>query len=296
MNYRIVLCFLLIIVISSLSCSNDLPANNSAGLKIISLSPSVTRQIIDLEAENNLVGVTPYCPQSKTGVAIVGTYINPSIETIISLKPDIVFMSEEDRDIQRDNFFKKFGLNYYKFGRNDSFESICNNYKKLSDMIGKRDHAEKKIDSYIGRINRTKFPSIPLLGGVPEGRGGRCPKAGWSVAFLISVKPLITVSDQSYISDIIHKSGGINIFKDLKNPYPILTLEALIIKQPDVVIVMNPGDELYLEQKLKNFQNIKFVNKKNIFALGDENIPYYTPKDFVISVEKIYEILNHAKK
>jgi iron complex transport system substrate-binding protein len=280
----------LIIIISSLNCSNDSPPNNPDRLKIISLSPSVTRQIIDLEAENNLVGVTPYCPPSKEGVAIVGTYINPSIETIISLKPDIVFMSEEDRDIQRDNFFKKFGLKYYKFGRNDNFETICNNYKKLSDMIGKKDHAEKKINSYVDRLNRINR------------RGELCspacdpPCSPPKVVFLISVKPLITISDKSYISDIIHKSGGINIFKDLKNPYSILTLEALIIKQPDVVIVMNQDDELYLLAKLKDFQNIKFINKKNIFALGDENIPYYTPKDYVISVEKIYEILNHAKK
>jgi ABC-type Fe3+-hydroxamate transport system substrate-binding protein len=243
----------------------------------------VTRQIIDLEAEDNLVGVTPYCPSSKKNIAIVGTYINPSIETIISLKPDIVFMSEEDRDIQRDNFFKKFGLKYYKFGRNDRFETICSNYKKLSEMIGKRDYAEKKIDSYVNRLNRIKG-------------SGESMCSPLKVVFLVSVKPLITVSGLSYISDIIHKSGGINIFKDLKSPYPILTLEALIIKQPDIVIVMNHGDELYLSNKLKNFQNIDFVNKKNIFALGDENIPYYTPKDFVISVEKIYKILNHTKR
>jgi len=279
MNRLIVLCFLIIIILS-LNCSNSSPQNNPDSLRIISLSPSVTRQIIDLGAEANLVGVTPYCKPDKAGIAIVGTYINPSIETIISLKPDIVFMSEEDSDIQRDNFFKKFGLKYHKFGRNDNLETICNNYKKLSDILGKRDYAEKKIDLYIDKINRR----------------GESMCSPTKIAFLISVKPLITISDQSYISDIIHKSGGINIFKDLKNPYPILTLEALIIKQPDVVIVMNHGDELYLENKLKDFKNIEFINKKNIFALGDENIPYYTPKDYVISVEKIYEILNHTKK
>jgi hypothetical protein len=59
---------------------------------------------------------------------------------------------------------------------------------------------------------------------------------------------------------------------------------------------MNPGDELYLAQRLKNFKNIEFINKKNIFALGDENIPYYTPKDYAVSVEKIYAILNYANR
>ena len=282
LTFFLYLCFLLIII-SALNCSGDAPEENSGSFKIVSLSPSVTSQIIDLGAEDHLAGVTPYCPINKKNIAIVGTYINPSIETIILLKPDIVFMSEEDSDIQRDNFFKKFGLKYYKFGRNDSFESICDNYRKLSDILGKRAHAEKKINSYIDRLNIIK-------------RRGESMYSPIKTAFLISVKPLITISGQSYISDIIHKSGGTNIFKDLKNPYPILTLEALVIKQPDAVIVMNPGDELYLTEKLKDFQSIEFVNKKNIFALGDENIPYYTPKDYVISVEKIYEILNHVKR
>ena len=269
--------FLLIILVSS--CSNDSPTYSNSSYSIVSLSPSVTSQIIDLGAEDNLTGITTHCQSKKEGIAIVGTYINPSIEMIISLKPDIVFMSEEDSDIQRDNFFKKFGLKYYKFVRNDNFETICSNYKKLSDMIGKRDYAEKKIDNYVSRLNRIKTEGVKL-----------------KVVFLVSVKPLITVSDLSYISDIIERAGGINIFRNLKNPYPILTLESLIIKQPDVLIVMNHGDELYLSRVLENFKNIEFINKKNIFALGDENIPYYTPKDYVISVEKIYEILNDAKR
>jgi ABC-type Fe3+-hydroxamate transport system substrate-binding protein len=282
---------LLIIIISSLNCSGDLPTDNNANFRIVSLSPSITSQIIDLGAEENLAGVTPYCPIKKTGIAIVGTYINPSIEMIISLTPDIVFMSEEDRDIQRDNFFKKFGLKYYKFGRNDNFETICEHYKKLALMIGKKDLAEKKIDSYVNRLNKIRTLATYRESGDHHTRLG---SNTIKTVFLVSVKPLVTVSDQSYISDIIKHAGGINIFNNLNNPYPILTLESLIIKQPDIVIVMNHGDELYLSSRLKNFQNIEFINKKNVFALGNENIPYYTPKDYVISVEKIYEILNHA--
>ena len=269
--------FLLIIIVSSLTCSVDPTANNSSGLRIVSLSPSITSQVIDLGAEDNLVGITPYSKSTKE-IAIVGTYVNPSIEIIISLRPDIVLMSEEDSDTQRDNFFKKFGLRYYKFGRNENFETICDNYKKLSDIIGIRNYAEKKIASYIDRLNMIKASGASL-----------------KVAFLVSVKPLIAVSGKSYISNIIERAGGDNIFDELKNPYPILTLESLIIKEPHVVIVMNPGDEQYLASRLKDFKNIEFINKKNIFAIGDENIPYYTPKDYVISVEKIYAILNHAQ-
>ncbi|HNX25512.1 MAG TPA: helical backbone metal receptor [Spirochaetota bacterium] len=283
MAYRPVISYYLIIFFAVLvfqGCGKHSPQNeNISGKRIISLSPSITGQIIDLGAEDNIVGVTPYHPPLKREVPLVGTYITPSIEKIISLKPDIIFMSEEDGEIQRNNFFEKFGLKYYRFGRNSDFKSICDNYYLLGEMIGERDSAVKKIHYYRKRLNDVKKET-----------------SGLKVAFLVSVKPLITVSKLSHISDIIIEAGGINVFANLDNPYPILTLESLIIKNPDAVIIMSPGEDRYLYHQLKNFNNIDFIKKKNIFVAGDDIIPYYSPKEYVLSVEKISEILSHVNK
>jgi ABC-type Fe3+-hydroxamate transport system substrate-binding protein len=283
MPYRpIVLFYLLfnIMVLSFPGCGEHKSRNeNISGKRIISLSPSITGQIIDLGAEDNIVGVTPYHPPLKKEVPLVGTYITPSIEKIILLKPDIIFMSEEDGEIQRSTFFDKFGLKYYRFGRNNDFKAICSNYSLLAGMIGRSDYAEKKIEYYKSRLKNIKRNNSKL-----------------KVAFLVSVKPLITVSGQSHISDIIREAGGINIFEEIKNPYPILTLEALIVKNPDAVIIMIQGEEKYLYDRLKNFSGIDFLKRKNIFVAGDGTIPYYTPKEFVLSVEKISEILSHVNR
>lgn len=283
MAYRPVISFYLcvcFVILSYQGCSKKNPSNeNTSGKRIISLSPSITGQIIDLGAEDNIAGVTPYHPPLKREVPLVGTYISPSIEKIISLKPDIILMSEEDGEIQRNSFFDKFGLKYYRFGRNSDFQSICGNYFLLGEMIGRRDSASAKIKYYTQRLRNVKKTGPPL-----------------KVVFLVSVKPLITVSKLSHISDIIKEAGGINVFADLDNPYPILTLESLIIKKPDVVIIMSPGEDLYLYSQLKKFKNIDFINRKNIFVTGDGIIPYYSPKEYVLSVEKISEILSHVNK
>jgi len=283
MAYRPLISFSLILCLAVLSCSGcGKPASqneNISGKRLISLSPSITGQIIDLGAEDNIVGVTPYHPTLKRDIPLVGTYITPSIEKIILLKPDIILMSEEDGEIQQNSFFEKFGLRYYRFGRNSDFKSICDNYLLLGEMIGRRETASEKIEYYRQRLNKVKKDNNEL-----------------KVAFLVSVKPLITVSGLSHISDIIKEAGGINIFSDLNVPYPILTLESLIIKNPDVVIIMSPGEDLYLYHQLKNFSNIDFINRKNIFVAGEEIIPYYSPKEYVLSVEKISEILNHVNK
>jgi ABC-type Fe3+-hydroxamate transport system substrate-binding protein len=283
MSYRPFISFCFIILLSLLThpgCNEHISQKDFIPCKrIISLSPSITGQIIDLGAEDNIVGVTPYHPPLKKEIPLVGTYITPSIEKIITLKPDIIFMSEEDGEIQADSFFQKFGLKYHRFGRNSDFKSICNNYYLLAVMIGRSDEALKKIEYYKAGLKNI-------------GRSS----SKFKVAFLVSVKPLITVSKLSYISDIIKEAGGINVFGDLANPYTILTLEALIVRNPDVVIIMNEGEDRYLYGLLKGFRNIEFINRKNIFVAGDRYIPYYSPKEFILSVEKFSEILSLINK
>jgi len=283
MKYRFVTSFffitLLMILITPVCRVTNPDFEKKQGIRIISLSPSITSQIIDLGAEDNIVGVTPYHPPLKKKIPLVGNYISPSIEKIITLKPDIIFMSDEDGEIQTNSFFKKFGLRFHRFGRNPDFKTICDNYYLLGKMIGKSESAEQKIINYKNRLKNVKRNSSKL-----------------KTVFLVSVKPLITVSKFSHISDIITEAGGINVFNNLHNPYPILTLESLIVKNPDVVIVMNRDDDKYLYKILKKFTGSEFVNRKNIFVAGDENIPYYTPKDYILSVEKISEILSRVNK
>ncbi len=272
--------FTIMLLIVYPGCNKKTPQSADIPLKrIISLSPSITGQIIDLGAEASLAGVTLYHPPLKKEIPLVGTYISPSIEKIITLKPDIIFISEDDGDIQGTLFFNKFGLRYHRFGRNSDFKSICGNYLLLGSMIGRREEAAKKIEYYKERLEILK-------------RSG--PK--YSAAFLVSVKPLITVSGRSHISGIIEDAGAVNVFSSLKGPYPILTLESLLVKNPDVVIIMNSGDDIYLRSRLKGFRNINFINRNNIFVAGDQYIPYYSPKEYVLSVEKISEILGRANK
>ncbi len=281
MQHRSVISYIIILsVVLYQGCDNANNRNIDRPVeRIISLSPSITGQLIDLGAEDKIVGVTPYHPPLKKEVPLVGTYITPSIEKIVTLKPDMIFLSEEDGDIQRNSFFEKFGLKYHRFGRNRDFKSICNNYTILAGIIGKSETARSRIGYYESRLKKIKRDGAELR-----------------VAFLISVKPLITISKLSHISDVIRNAGGVNVFDELDNPYPILTIESLIMKNPHVVIVMSPGDDVYLYHQLRDFTKVDFINKKNVFVSGDENIPYYSPKEYILSVEKISGILSLVNK
>jgi ABC-type hemin transport system substrate-binding protein len=89
--------------------------------RIISLSPSITRCILDLGAGDLLAGVTDYTLHSGLKIESVGAYISPNMEKIIRLKPDLVLVSEEDRYIQKLHLLEKFGLRIEVIGRNSGF-------------------------------------------------------------------------------------------------------------------------------------------------------------------------------
>jgi ABC-type Fe3+-hydroxamate transport system substrate-binding protein len=213
-----------------------------------------------------LCGVTPYNPEYRGDAEIIGNYISPDIEKLMSLNPDIVLLSDED-SAQSFVVHGKSGLRYYRFGRVGNFDDICSNYMVLADMLG-RTSAAANIKIYRERLSRVSRP---------EHEPG--------VIFLVSVKPLITVSGSSYISSIIRQAGGRNLFENGRTPYPILNMEALLLADPDAVIVMIHDDREYLEKYLERFKNVRFVKKKNIYSTGDGSIPYYSPERYVESVE-----------
>ncbi len=247
--------------------------------RIVSLSPSITRCIIDLGAEELLAGVTDYTLHPELKVESVGAYISPNIEKIITLNPDLVLVSAEDRYIQKLPLLEKFGLKVEVLERNRDFNSMCGNYRRLAAITGRIRTAEIKISEYKKRISSVPVPEIP-------------PK----IVFLVSVKPLVTVSGESHISAIINDAGGENPFADADTAYPILSLESLLLSGADAVVVMTMGYDHDIYSLLSGYKNVEFISKGNVFITGDENIPYYTPGDYTISVEKISSLINNIKR
>lgn len=247
--------------------------------RIVSLSPSITRCIIDLGAEDLLAGVTDYSLHPELKAESVGTYMSPNLEKIIRLKPDLVLISEEDRYIQKTPLLEKFGVRVEKLGRNMDFESMSVNYMHLGEILGRRDLAAQKIADYRMRLVQIEKQKIPVR-----------------IVFLVSVNPIVTVSGGSHISAIIRDAGGLNVYESASTPYPILSLESLLLSGADALIVMEMGYRSHIKSLLSGYSNVDFAGKGNIFVAGDENIPYYTPGDYVISVEKIAAFIKMIKR
>jgi iron complex transport system substrate-binding protein len=254
--------------------------------RIISLSPSITREIADLGAERLLVGVTSYDDYRGSGKEIVGTLIQPNIEKIILLKPDLVLYSAEDGLVQNAERLADAGITSRRFARNKNFDDILKNYLIMAEILGREETARKKIGQYREARDRVK-------GATRSGVALQRPRA----AFLLSCSPLIVASSDSFIGQVIRDAGGTCPYGGGGGPHPLISIEALVESDPDLIISMSGGEDTgdFFRRLEDDFRELKAVRHGNIFTIADNSIPYYTPADYVTSLEKIAVMIRKAK-
>ncbi|MBN2158426.1 MAG: ABC transporter substrate-binding protein [Spirochaetes bacterium] len=251
--------------------------------RIVSLSPSITRQIVDLDAAKLLAGVTSYDDYRRPGVAIVGTLVQPNIERIIMLEPDIVLFSEEDGQVQNVERIARTGLGVCRFRRNRDFTGICENYLDLGRMVGRERKALSALRRYREDLDRIK----------KTGMAGRRT----SVAFFVSCRPLIAASPDSFVGKIIRDAGGACAYGGTGRPYPLVSMESLLDADPDLIILMaGEGDAgIFIRELSEDFGSLRAVAGGNIHAIPPDTIPYYTPGDYVASAETIARIIRSRR-
>ena len=258
------------------------PAPLPGAARIVSLSPSISRQIADLGRRELLVGVTSYDDFRRSGVDVVGTLVQPNLEAIIRLRPDIVLVSSEDGPVQNIDRLEEAGVRVFRFGRNRNFRDICDNYLRLAAMLGREAEARKQIARYSGMLDKA------------GGRRSAGSRGKPAVAFFLSHRPLIAASDGSFIAQVIRDAGGACVYSGTRGAYPPVSLESLVEHDPDVIVYMagdNEGDDFF-RRLTRDFGSLRVVRKRNFHIIDPDTIPYYTPADYVKSVALMAEILD----
>ena len=240
-----------------------------APARIVSLSPSLSRQIIDLGAEDRLVGVTSWHPPLKGKVPVVGTLMHPSLESILALGPDLVILSREDGAVQRIGRLRETGLRVHIFERNDSWSHIVGNYLELARMLGLEERARERVEIYERRLESMKMT------------GKR------RAAIILSRAPLVTVSAGAFPGDALRRAGGVNVFSDLKQRYAPVTLEALFLARPEVLLVTSRPAAQWLEREIR-----KTGRDISVRFIEHDPVSYYAPKEFVEGVRIMRKALH----
>jgi iron complex transport system substrate-binding protein len=215
---------LFIILILTFTCALCFAQNHK--VRYISLAPSTTEILFALGLDEEIVGVSTYCnyPLKAKNKDKVGTFSQPNIEKILSLRPDYIFCTgREQAPIISE--LKYLNLKVY-VADPTNMQDLLNSIRDIGRITGKIKEAEsliKNMESQIQEINL----KVKLI---PESKKPKVFIEIWHY-------PLTTAGRGSFIDELLTLAGGVNIAYDTKRAYSIFSPEEVIRRNPDCIIL-----------------------------------------------------------
>lgn len=316
-KYIIPFLIIITIIFSTVSCSNtetkngsdnlnlktstintdSLPLKDPAGNdikipeninKIISLAPSITETLVDLGLGDKIIAIDKNV-SSKAGLKKdlpIFDMMSPDIEKMLSLQPDIVFVSGiSDLDGKKDPFksLKNAGICVASIPTENSITEIKSDIMFLANST----KTTKRGNEILTNMQK----EIDTISKIPKSEDSKK-----TIYFEIAAAPnMYSFGTGVFLNEIIELVGGKNIFADQKS-WISVTNEVIIQKNPDIIItnvnyIKDPVKEI---KTRKGWENINAIKNNNVYYV-DNNASSLPNENIVKAMGEIAKILHPEK-
>lgn len=188
--------------------------------RIVSLAPDLTEILFAIGAGKRVVGVirgSDY-PLPATHLPVIANYTSIDSEAVLALQPDLIVAWLETGFARQ---LKKLGIPVY-FSRQQQLMDIPVTFQKLGCLAGTEYSAKQATENFLQRYYylKQKYSHKKTI----------------SVFYQVWSKPLITITKNSWMNDVLMLCGANNIFSDLKGSAPEVTVEAVISADPAIIM------------------------------------------------------------
>lgn len=252
--------------------------------RIVSLAPSTTETLFAIGAGGQIVGITDYCnyPQETKSKPKVGGLVNPNIEAIAGLNPDLILLSMEGN--VREDFTRILSLHIPVFVTNPrSLEDIRRTIAQLGELTGHQGTAamlaarmKVREDSIAGLASRSAESSVLLF---------------------VSLHPLIVAGADNFISEIIRRAGGTNPAAASGISYPVYSREAVLADDPDVILLTSDlsSDIPELIALYPEWRNLRAVRAGKVFRIDADMVSRPGPRA-VEGLATVFHLLHKERQ
>ncbi|MCC6392340.1 MAG: cobalamin-binding protein [Bryobacterales bacterium] len=269
-----------------------LAANLFAQQRIISTTPSITEILFALGLGPRVVGVTTFCrfPEEARRLPKIGTFLDPSIETILGLRPDMVIVQKNP--VRLTERLRAVGLRVIEVDP-ESMEGVHQTIAEIAQTVGiaeKGRELSARIRSELEQVRRVtaKLPKKRAVFFV-----GRTPG---------TLDGLIAAAKGSYLTELLADAGGENIFEDSPTAYPKVSLEDLLARNPEIILDM--GDSTHTgaitEQHKREvirlwdrYPALSAVRNHRVYPVADDR--FVIPGPRMVEAVRIFARLLHPE-
>ena len=252
----------LTVLVAVASCSSgrrtsDVTNVRTTPHRVVSLVPSMTEDLFAVGAGDAVVGVssfTDYPPQAKR-LPVVASFASIATERVVALHADLALGIDAQDRLSGD--LRRAGIPVLLL-HDDSYEDIFRNLVAVGTITGHRDAA-------ITLVARLHARTHALV------RSVKTRKRKPSVFVVLGNAPVFTVGKGSYIENLIVMAGGRNAASDVHAPYARYSAEALVARQPDLLIV---DPDVHLNDVLNQppWNALRAVKQHRIYTLPNAAI------------------------
>jgi iron complex transport system substrate-binding protein len=288
--YRLVLIFFFIIGLTRVHLSFCATFKDDLGrevtlserpVRIIPLAPSLTEILYFLGVGDRVVGVTNFShyPPEATLKPKVGSYINLNVEKIISLAPDLVIGTADGNEPGVVRLLEQTGISVFIVNPRDVREVIetVHTLGKVCGLPKKAGNLSRLLTDKVDNIlEKTKHRKKPL------------------VFLQINVKPIMTVNRHTFHHDLIRIAGGINMTADEPITYPRISLEEVVRRKPDVILIssMERGGQFErAKQDWLKWKSIPAVKNNRVHLIDSDLIDRPSPR-MIRGLEKMARFIH----
>ena len=249
--------------------------------RIVSLAPNITEILYALSLGDRIVGVTEFSdyPRQAQQKPKVGTYVDFNIERIVALRPDLIIATYGGNPKPAVLRLEELGFAVY-VTRVKSVEGMLN----MIEHIGMITHTRERAAAIVNRLKKRIREVTDKVRHAPR-----------PIVFLqISAKPLMTVGGGSFHDQVIELAGGRNLARASTVRYPKYSIEDVLHKEPDYILISTMEREGLFEQQKADWmrwQNIPAVLNDRICFINSDLIDRASPR-IVDGIEELARLIH----
>ncbi|SMB21070.1 Periplasmic binding protein [Sterolibacterium denitrificans] len=290
---------LLLLTLAGLSASNASSASAQAEIvvtddrgdtlrlaaparRIISLAPHVTETLFAAGAGKQVVGVVEYSnfPPAARKVTGIGSYIQPDLEAIAALKPDLAIGWISGNSLAHVRQLRALGIPVFMVDA-QRIDDVAKDLERYGRLAGTLVEAQAAADHFRQRMGelRARYAALPPV----------------RAFYQIWKQPLMTVGGDQLISEVMQSCGGVNVFAALRTLAPTISVETVIAADPEAIIAS--GMEAVRPDWLNDWRrwpSLTAVRRDNLFFIPPDLIQRATPR-LVAGTEQLCQQLEIAR-
>lgn len=235
--------------------AGDTTRLSSAATRVVSLIPATTELLFAIGAGDAVVGRTTWCdyPAEALAVTNLGDGIAPNIEAILGQDPELVILYPSGRNAATASRLRGMGIATVQL-RTDLLEDVPRVAEVLGRLTGHQQAAAEVGQRFGDELSRATVSR---------------PDSPPSVFLLVWAEPPMTVGVGSYLSELLSRAGGRNIYDDLPTSSGPVSIESVVARHPDAILVL--GDSTPGFASRPEWQTVEAVRERRfVFASGSE--------------------------